>query len=111
MSATFVHEHQTPWVEHSSDGYLPSGSQPFVSLTSTHCPFFLVNPIRLRVRQTVDLLTLNPASASRYSHLWWSLAKGRSLRSASSSLLARRLPLGVCLVLCLTKVAFLGETF
>src|SRR5919199_3214084 len=90
MSATFVHEHQMPWVEHSGDGHLPSASsQPFVSLTSTHCPFFLVNPIRMRVRQTVDLLTLNPTTASRYSHLWWSLAKGRSLRSASSSLSAR----------------------
>src|SRR5829696_7311137 len=89
MSATFVHEHQSPLVEHSGDGYLPSSSQPFVSLAGTHCPFFLVNPIRLRARQRLDLLTLNPASVPRYSHLWWSLAKGRSLRSASTSLLAR----------------------
>src|SRR5215208_240618 len=89
MCAAFVHEHQTPWIEHAGDGYLPSGSQPFVSLTSTHCPFFLVNPIRLRVRQRVDLLTLKPVSDSRYSRLWWSLAKGLFLRSASSILLAR----------------------
>src|SRR5918998_1584838 len=44
MSATFVHEHQTPWVEHSGEGYLPSGSQPLVSLAGTHCPFFSDEP-------------------------------------------------------------------
>jgi hypothetical protein len=40
-------------------------------------------------RHTVDRLTSKEATVRRYSHLFWRVMKGRSLRSTSSSLLER----------------------
>jgi hypothetical protein len=55
----------------------------------THPPiFFLLQPIRLSIRETVESLTPTPPTRLKISPLWGNVAAGRCLRSASKSLLA-----------------------
>src|SRR5215210_6080547 len=94
VGAHLVHEHQASRVEGLGDQSLPGRSQELVALARTQSPFFRVNPIRLRSRETVDSLTLTPHTPSRNSHLSESVAAGRASRSASSSCRASWLVLG-----------------
>ena len=66
----------------------PGSPQELLALARTHRSFFLLHPIRLSIRLTVDSLTLTPATFRRYSRLWGSVAPGRSSMSDSRSFLA-----------------------
>src|SRR4051812_30415587 len=83
-----VHEYQASRIEGLGDQHTPSGSQELVAFARTQSPFFRVNPIRFKSRETVESLTLSPHTLSRNCRLSESVAAGRCSRSASSSLLA-----------------------
>jgi hypothetical protein len=63
-------------------------------LTGTQASFFAAKAIFLRALERVESLTVTPATFSRYSCLFVSLANGRSSISASRSLLAFSSSLG-----------------
>jgi hypothetical protein len=61
-----VHEHQASRIEGLGDQHTPSGSQELqFAFARTQSPFFRVNPIRFKSRQTVESLTLSPHTLSR----------------------------------------------
>src|SRR2546423_12407747 len=89
LSPNLVYNHQASRLESLGDHHTPSGSQELqFAFTRTQSPFFRVNPIRFKSRETVELLTLSPHTLSRNCRLSESVAAGRCSRSASSSLLA-----------------------
>src|SRR5215208_8406630 len=73
----------------SSDEHSPGHPQKLVALCRSHRSFFLLHPVRLNSRETVDSLTLSPATLRRYSRLSERVAAGRCWRSTSKSRLAR----------------------
>src|SRR3954447_5307006 len=90
-----VYEHQASRIEGLGDQHTPSGSQELqFAFARTQSPFFRVNPIRFKSRETVDSLTLTPHTLSKNCRLSESVAAGRCSRSASSSLLASWFVLG-----------------
>src|SRR5215216_6367857 len=93
-SATLIDEHHLGRVHYPGYHHPPGGSQELVAFCSESTPFFLVEFIRFMARHTVERLTSTEATARRYSHLCCRVRKGCSLRSASSSLLARSSILG-----------------
>src|SRR3954454_5023258 len=94
IGAHLVHEHQASHLEGLSDQHTPGCSQPLVAFARTQSPFFRVNPIRFKSRETVDSLTLTPHTLSKKCRLSESVAAGLCSRSASSSLLASWFVLG-----------------
>src|SRR5215208_577898 len=65
----------------SSDEHSPGHPQKLVALCRSHRSFFLLHPVRLNSRETVDSLTLSPATLRRYSRLSERVAAGRCWRS------------------------------
>jgi len=94
MEPHLINEDQPLGLKNLSYGYSPGSSDPFVSLTGGCHPFFLVESIRLMVRHTTERLTSTAATARRYSQRSLRVTNGRSLRSSSSSFLARSSILG-----------------
>src|SRR4051794_35499824 len=89
VSSHLVYEHQASRLESLGDQHTPSGSQELqFAFTRTQSPFFRVNPIRFKSRETVESLTLILHTLSRNCRLSESVAVGRCSKSASSSLLA-----------------------
>jgi hypothetical protein len=94
VGATLIDEHQLGGIHYPHHHNPPGGPQELVAFCSGPPPFFLVEFIRFMARHTVERVTSTEASARRYSHLCCRVRKGCSLRSASSSLLARSSILG-----------------
>src|SRR4051794_28439617 len=88
VSSHLVYEHQASRLESLGDQHTPGRSQELVAFARTQSPFFRVNPIRFKSRETVESLTLIPHTLSRNCRLSESVAAGRCCRSASSSFLA-----------------------
>src|SRR5215210_5810498 len=89
MGTALVDEDQLAGVQRSGHHHPPGGPQELVAFRGRSPPFFLVASIRFMARHTVERLTSTDATIRRYSHLCCSVRKGRSSRSAASSLLAR----------------------
>src|SRR3712207_4632563 len=66
----------------------PGYPQPLVSLARTHRSFFLLQPMRLSILETVESLTETPHTRRKNSRLWGRVASGCSSRFASKSFLA-----------------------
>src|SRR3954467_1806288 len=66
VSSHLVYEHQASRLESLGDQHTPSGSQELqFAFTRTQSPFFRVNPIRFKSRETVESLTLILHTLSR----------------------------------------------